>query len=63
MPTDDACPICLQPFTAIVAEQNEYEVKAPSEESEKDIPVDSGSDELVGVVKLDGCGHIFCLRE
>ena len=51
IPVDDSCPICLNPFDAIL------DGKA-REELEADPTPDS--DDLAGVTKLVGCGHVFC---
>ncbi|TFK83889.1 hypothetical protein K466DRAFT_602477 [Polyporus arcularius HHB13444] len=50
IPLDDSCPICINPFeAALEGKAHEGLGEAPSE-----------SDELAGVTKLVGCGHIFC---
>ncbi|TBU48996.1 hypothetical protein BD309DRAFT_948271 [Dichomitus squalens] len=51
IPTDDPCPICLNPFDSILDGKTREELggdPAPD------------SDDLAGVTKLVGCGHIFC---
>lgn len=48
---EEQCPICLMPFAAIFAEQEELPgVQGPQQTA------------LGGLTKL-GCGHIFCRRE
>ncbi|PPQ80466.1 hypothetical protein CVT26_003908 [Gymnopilus dilepis] len=49
---DEQCPICLVPFAAIFAEQEE----APDPQQGQDLPP------LGGLTKL-GCGHVFCRRD
>ena len=50
IPLDDSCPICINPFEAILDGKAR---EGLGEESPQD-------DELAGVTKLVGCGHIFC---
>lgn len=50
IPQDDSCPICINTFEAIMDGKAR---EGLGEESPKD-------DELAGVTKLVGCGHIFC---
>ncbi|KAL7282266.1 hypothetical protein ACG7TL_003735 [Trametes sanguinea] len=50
VPIDDSCPICLNPFDAILQPKAE---EATAEEPPE-------MDELAGVTKLVDCGHIFC---
>ncbi len=62
VPEDEYCPICLLTFKSILEEQSEYQSKqegtSNAEPSETRISLED-----VGVVKLSGCGHIFCRRE
>ena len=51
IPIDDSCPICLNPFEAIL------DGKTLEEFGGEGVP---DSEELVGVTKLVGCGHMFC---
>ncbi|EKM59846.1 uncharacterized protein PHACADRAFT_250610 [Phanerochaete carnosa HHB-10118-sp] len=48
VPLQDSCPICLLPFPSIISGEN-VEPESPGE--------------LVGVTKLQGCGHVFCRLE
>lgn len=50
IPLQDACPICLSAFDAIL----EGKVAEGARGETPD------SDELAGVTKLVACGHIFC---
>ncbi|KAI0701168.1 hypothetical protein BC835DRAFT_266150 [Cytidiella melzeri] len=54
VPLDDSCPICLNPFSAILdgSVQNEGSAQA--------LNVSPKLGELSGVTKLEGCGHVFC---
>ncbi|CDO71385.1 hypothetical protein BN946_scf184908.g143 [Trametes cinnabarina] len=50
IPIEDSCPICLNPFDAILEPKAaDGAVESPPE-----------ADELAGVTKLVACGHIFC---
>ena len=59
IPLDDTCPICLQGFEAI------YEGRAHEDGLAMSSALPNGADpeELRGVTKLSGCGHIFCRLE
>ncbi|KAI0751562.1 hypothetical protein C8Q80DRAFT_1157952 [Daedaleopsis nitida] len=50
IPLDDSCPICINPFDAILDGKAR---EGLGEEAPQD-------DELAGVTKLVGCGHVFC---
>ncbi|KAI9069244.1 hypothetical protein FKP32DRAFT_1587046 [Trametes sanguinea] len=52
VPIDDSCPICLNPFDAIL-QPKAGEATGDSEEPPE-------LDELAGVTKLVDCGHVFC---
>jgi len=62
VPEDEYCPICLLTFKSILEEHSEYQSKqegaSNAEPSEMRISLED-----VGVVKLSGCGHIFCRRD
>ena len=49
IPPEDSCPICLNPFDAILEGNDQAEASGAPE-----------SDETAGVTKLVGCGHVFC---
>ncbi|KAI1786686.1 hypothetical protein LXA43DRAFT_1032914 [Ganoderma leucocontextum] len=51
IPIDDSCPICLNPFDAILDGKVREELGGQG---------GPGSDESAGVTKLVSCGHIFC---
>ncbi|OBZ77134.1 hypothetical protein A0H81_03717 [Grifola frondosa] len=54
VPLDDSCPICLNPFDAIlegkVHDEGAFAGEAP----------EAADSELGGITKLEGCGHFFC---
>lgn len=59
---EEPCPICLVPLSTVFAEEG---AAAAAEKSGAD---EEGKEEdneevLVGVTKLEGCGHVFCRRE
>ncbi|PIL36958.1 hypothetical protein GSI_00650 [Ganoderma sinense ZZ0214-1] len=47
IPVEDSCPICLNPFDAILDGKTREELG-------------EGGPESAGVTKLVGCGHVFC---
>ncbi|RPD80671.1 hypothetical protein L226DRAFT_116675 [Lentinus tigrinus ALCF2SS1-7] len=53
IPLEDSCPICINPFEAVL-EGKAHEGLGEASPGESDV------DELAGVTKLVGCGHIFC---
>ena len=55
---EDACPVCLLPLHSIC---EGHEVAGIVEEGPSD--ADGRSTQMIGVVKLPSCGHIFCRRE
>jgi hypothetical protein len=61
---EEPCPICLVPLSTVFAE----EAAAAAAAKEKSDVDEEGKEEnneevLVGVTKLEGCGHVFCRRE
>lgn len=59
IPLEDTCPICLQGFEAIYEGRAHEDVLAMSHT----LPSGADPEELRGVTKLNGCGHIFCRLE
>lgn len=51
IPIEDSCPICLNPFDAILDGKTREELGGEGTPN---------FDEPAGVTKLVGCGHIFC---
>ena len=50
IPAEDSCPICLNPFDAILDGKTREELGEGG----------ADPDESIGVTKLVGCGHLFC---
>ncbi|THH10218.1 hypothetical protein EW145_g1450, partial [Phellinidium pouzarii] len=61
--SDDACPICLVSFNTILDEHVAAEGAKPECASVQPVSSTSSEGELTGLVKLVGCGHIFCRRD
>lgn len=55
---EEPCPICLMPFASVFEEQETELAKVKGPEGR-----DREGEEMGGVTKLEGCGHIFCRRE
>ncbi|KLO14934.1 hypothetical protein SCHPADRAFT_286338 [Schizopora paradoxa] len=64
VPEDEYCPVCFLTFKSLIEEQKELESKqeGTSNTAQSSEPPASAGD-LVGIVKLTGCGHIFCRRD
>ncbi|TDL29517.1 hypothetical protein BD410DRAFT_892800 [Rickenella mellea] len=55
VPEDESCPICLTSFTSILKEQED------AQNVEQELPLEEPR--YFGVMKLEGCGHIFCAQD
>lgn len=60
---EEMCAICLNTFKAVFLEEEEYVRKHKRSLGLKETSKEGEEDLLLGLTKVDYCGHTFCRRE
>lgn len=60
---DEPCPICLMPFSSVLADEADAGLSSVESNKEAVEKEKYKEEDLGGVTKLVGCGHIFCRRD